>query len=179
MSACTYNESEDSMSRYLLKAGIRRRGRNSVVIAEGLVVEHPIIMRQAEVRDTPIGLIGRLESTGKRDRRRFHFIVAKGTVGTGAETSRSRHQAEAQATAAATKKVIRSLRPQDAEKIDDIDQELAAVEERRKRLCDRRDEAVREAFSRGQVVRVSQLEEMAAAYEREWEEARAAERRER
>ena len=167
------------MSRYLIKAGIRRRGRNSVAIAEELAVEHPIIFRQAEVRETPIGAIGRLESTGRRDRARFHFIVRKGTVGTGAETSRSRHQAEARATAAATKKVVRSLRPQDAEKIDRIDRELAALEESRQELCECRDEAVRQAFSKGHVVRVSQLEEMAAAYEREWEKARAAEREER
>jgi hypothetical protein len=167
------------MSRYLLRAGIRRRGPNSVVIAEELEVEHPTIMRRAEVRETPIGLIGRLESTGRRDRRRLHFIVTKGTVGTGAETSRSRHQAETQASAAATKMLIRELRPQDAEKIDGLDEELAAVEERRKALCARREEAVHQAFSRGHVVRLSQLTAMAATYEREWEKARAEERRER
>jgi hypothetical protein len=165
------------MSRYLIKAGIRRRGRNSVAVAEELSVEHPAIFRRTKVRDTPIGPIGRLESTGRRDRGRFRFVVRKGTVGTGAQTSRSRHQAEAGASAAETKKVIRSLRPRDAEKIDRIDRELAAIEASRKELCERRDAAVREAFSKGHVVRVSALEEMAAAYEREREEARAAERK--
>jgi hypothetical protein len=167
------------MSRYLLRAAIRKRGRNSVVIAEELKVEHPMIMRRVKVRETPLGPIGRLESTGKRDRRRLHFIVSKGTIGTGAQTSRSRHQVEAQASATATKKVIRSLRPQDAEKIDALDQEIDALEAQRKGLCERRDKAVREAFSKGHVVRVSQLEEMAAAFEREWQEARAAECHER
>lgn len=167
------------MSRYLIRAGIRRRGRNSVAIAEELAVEHPIIFRQAEVRETPIGPIGRLESTGRRDRARFRFVVREGTVGTGAQTSRSRNQTEAGATAAETKKVIRSLRSQDAEEIHRIDRELAELDESRRELCERRDEAVRKAFSKGHVVRVSALEEMAAAYEREWNEARAAERTER
>lgn len=158
------------MTRYLVKAGPRRRGRNSVVIADELMVEHPIQFRLAGSRQTPIGRVGRLESTGKRDSRRFRFIVREGTLGTGVKTSRSRAQAESSTSAAEVKKVVRALRPQEEEKLDAIDQQRHELHEQLDALEAQRDELVRSAFSKGNVVRVAELEEMAAEEDRIWQE---------
>jgi hypothetical protein len=158
------------MARFLIKAGRRPRGRNSVIVATELNVQHPIKYRRAEERDTPIGRIRRLESTGKRDSRRFHFSVAKGTFGTGNSTSEHRCQTESSATAAGVKKVVRVLRPQEEEKLDALDRRRRELLDRLDEVESDRDELVREAFSKGHVVRISDLEEMAVEYERRWQE---------
>jgi len=158
------------VTRFLVKAGFRPRGRNSVVVADDLMVEHPVKFRRKGQRNSPLGLITEMESTGKRDPGRFKFVVREGTLGTGREAPRSRSQTEAPATAAETKKVIRVLRPQEEEKIavldklrEDLRAKLAAAETER-------DELVREAFSRGNVVRLSELEAMAEEEDRIWKE---------
>lgn len=155
---------------FLVKAGLRSRGRNSVVVTSDLLVEHPILYRRAETRDSPIGAINRLESTGKRDARRFRLVVREGTLGTGAKTSRSRCQVDTAATAAATKKVVRVLRHQEEEELAEIDKRRAELHQQLDDLENDRDELVRRAFSKGHVVRVAALEERAEEENRIWEE---------
>lgn len=95
--------------------------------------------------------------------------MRKGTTARGVESARSRDQARAQATAAGIKKVCRRLRPQEAEGIDSIDTEIAELERRIAEAWDRRQEAVREAWSRANVVRLAEFEALAA----HWEAARS------
>lgn len=155
---------------FLVKAGMKSRGRNSVVVATELMVEHPVEFRRVETRKSPIGNIGRSESTGKRDTRRFRYIVREGTFGTGSKTSRSRCQTESPTSAAGTKKVVRVLRYQEEQKLDAIDKERRELYEQIEELENKRDELVREAFSKGHVVRVAALEERAAEEDRIWQE---------
>jgi hypothetical protein len=158
------------MPRFLVKAGLKPRGRNSVVVADDLHVEFPIKYREKGRRDSPLGEIREMESTGQRDRGLFRFRVREGTFGTGGKTSRSRCQADSPTTAAGVKKVVRALRPQEEEK-------LAAIDARRRELYEQidaveteRDEFVRQAFSKGNVVRITELEAMAEEDDRIWKE---------
>ncbi|MBS1895599.1 MAG: hypothetical protein JST59_30230 [Actinobacteria bacterium] len=102
-----------------------------------------------------------MASTERRDRAVFEVIVREGTTARGFESTRSRDQARAQASAAGIKKVCRRPRPQEAARIVAIDTEIAELEGRIEEARDRRQEAVREAWARGNVVRLAEFEELA------------------
>jgi hypothetical protein len=152
------------MSRLLVRVP-RRRGdeRSPYLVAEEIIVQHPMIFRQAGRQSTIRGIpIRRMESTGRRDPKVFEVSVREGTTARGFWSARSRDQARAQASAAGIKKVCRRLRPQEAERIDSIDAEIAALESEIARARDRREEAVREAWAKANVVRLREFEERAA-----------------
>ncbi|HVX32809.1 MAG TPA: hypothetical protein VHA80_06665 [Solirubrobacterales bacterium] len=151
------------MTRFLVRV---RRGRGDqrspYVLAEEITVQHPVIFRQAGRQSTIGGIpIRRMASTGRRDRAVFEVIVREGTTARGFESARSRDQARAQASAAGIKKVCRRLRPQEAARIVAIDTEIAELEGRIEEARDRRQEAVREAWARGNVVLLAEFEELA------------------
>lgn len=151
------------MSRLIVRVR-RARGdeRSPYVLAEEVLVQHPVIFRQAGRQSTVAGIpIRRMESTGRRDRTVFEIIVRSGTTARGLATVRSRDRAGAQASAAGIKKVCRRLRPREAERIEAIDAEIAELERRVAEARDRRQEAVREAWARAHVVRLAELEELA------------------
>ena len=157
------------MTRVLVRA-FRQRGdrRSPYILAEEIIVQHPMIFRQAGRQSTIGGIpIRRMESTGRRDAKVFEVIVRKGTTARGIESARSRDQARARATAAGIKKVCRRLRPQEAERIDSIDAEIAVLESRIAEARDRREKAVREAWAKANVVRLAEFEERAAGFESE------------
>jgi hypothetical protein len=152
------------MTRLLVRVP-RRRGdeRSPYLLAEEVIVQHPMIFRQAGRQSTIGGIpIRRMESTGRRDPKVFEVIVRKGTTARSFGSARSRDQARAQASAAGIKKVCRRLRAREAERIDSIDAEIAALEREIARARDRREEAVREAWARANVVRLAEFEERAA-----------------
>lgn len=155
---------QQAAPRFLVKAGVRSRGKNSVVVADEIGVFHPIIFR---VAGTVGGVFNEMKSTGKRDQEKFEITVREGTLGTGLKTSRSHNRAHADATAASAKKVIRQLRPQEEEKLDAIDAARRDLYAKLEALGTERDELIREAFSKGNVVRVAELEQMAADFEQE------------
>lgn len=152
------------MTRHIVRV-TRPRGdeRSPYVVAEEIAVQHPVIFRRAGRQSTVGGIpIRRMESTGRRDPKVFDVVVRKGTTARGFESARSRDRARAQATAAGIKKVCRRLRPREAERIDSIDAEIAGLERRVAEARDRRQEEVREAWSRANVVRLAEFEELAA-----------------
>ena len=155
------------MSRLLVRAD-RRRGdrRPPYLLAEEIVVEHPMIFRRAGRQSTIGGIpITRMESTGRRDPKVFDVIVTTGTTARGDGSVRSRDRARARATAAGIKKVCRQLRPREAERIDSIDAEIAVLEGRIAEARDRRETVVREAWRKANVVRLAEFEERAARFE--------------
>jgi hypothetical protein len=151
------------MTRLIVRVP-RPRGdeRSPYVLAEEIAVHHPVIFRRAGRQSTIGGIpIRRMESTGRRDPKVFDVVVRKGTTARGFGSAPSRDRARAQATAAGIKKVCRRLRPRDAERIDSIDAEIAAFEQRVSEARDRRQEVVREAWGRANVVRLAEFEELA------------------
>lgn len=155
------------MTRLLVRVRRPRGdGRSPYVIAEEITVQHPVIFRQEGRQSTIGGIpIRRMESTGRRDRTVFEVIVCEGTTARGFETARSRDQARAQASAAGIKRVCRRLRPREAGRIEAIDAEIAGLEGRIAEARDRRQEAVREAWGRADVVRLAEFEERARRLE--------------
>jgi hypothetical protein len=164
------------MTRLLVRV-YRQRGdkQSPYILAEEIIAQHPMIFRQAGRQSTIGGIpIRRMESTGRRDPKVFEVIVRKGTTARGIESARSRDQARAQATAAGIKKVCRRLRPQEAERIDSIDAEIAALEGEVAEARDRREKAVREAWAKANVIRLAEFEELAARFGSESSEAAGA-----
>jgi hypothetical protein len=146
---------------YLIRAGIRSRGRNSVVVADEIRVVHPVIYRDTGERIG--GLFARVEATGRRNKRQLEIVVWKGTTGTGSETGRGRARTEAPATATDLKRSIRSLRPREAEEIACLDTEISDMLAQLAALRTQRDKVVRRAFSNGHVVRLTDLQHLAAS----------------
>ena len=155
------------MTRLLVR--VRRPpgdGRSPYVVADEVIVQHPLIFRKAGRQSTVGGIpIRRMESTGRRDRSVFDVVVVRGTTARGIETARPRDRASAQASAAGIKKVCRRLRPQEAGRIEAIDAEIAELEGRIAAARDRLQEAVREAWGRANVVRLAEFEELARHHE--------------
>jgi len=133
--------------------------RSPFVVAEDISVAYPMIYRDSRRRIG--GVFKELESTGRRDRKRFEIAVRKGTTARGAETTRSRDRAEAAATAAGVTKVCRRLRPQEAEKLATADEEIRKLETELKEAKDRRAEVVKEAFAKGHIVRLREMHNLA------------------
>lgn len=161
------------MDRLVVKT-VGPHGKKSApyAIAVEVGVAHPIIYRQAG----NLGPFNRMESTGRRDSKRFDIAIRKGTSALGYDTSRSRDHGYSEATAASVKKAVRRLRDQEAEKLDAIDGEIAELEQQIAALRTRRVEVVREAWTKGNVVRLAELEQMADEYEK-WLEEQAERRR--
>jgi hypothetical protein len=155
------------MTRLLVRVHRRRGDRRSpYVLAEEIIVQHPMIFRQAGRQSTIAGIpVRRMESMGRRDRSVFEVLVRKGTTARGHASASSRDHARAQATAAGIKKVCRRLRPREAERIVSIDAEIAELERQIAEVRDRREEAVREAWVRANVVRLAEFEELARRHE--------------
>jgi hypothetical protein len=153
------------MSRYLIRV-FRQRGdrRSPYILAEEIVVSHPMICKKTGRQSTIGGVpINRMESTGRRDRRRIQIVVRRSATARGLELSRHREGVETEASAAGVKRVCRRLRDREAEEIDAIDAEIAELEERAGRTRDRRREAVRKAWRRAKFVRLAEIEERAEA----------------
>lgn len=154
------------MERFLVRTYVPRNFKRSpYVVAEEIAVMHPAIFRKAGPQHTVGGLpINRLEATGRVDSKRFDIVVRKGTTARGVESSRSRDRAVAPATAAGVKKVIRVLRDQEAEKLDAIDERIEDLERQVDEARRERVEIVREAWAKGNVVRLAEMEERAEEY---------------
>jgi hypothetical protein len=166
------------MTRLLVRVHRRRGDRRSpYVLAEEIIVQHPMIFRQAGRQTTIGGIpIRRMKSTGRRDRRVFEVVVRKGTTARGFASASSRDQARAQASAAGIKKVCRRLRHREAERIASIDAEIAELERQIAEARDRREEAVREAWARADVVRLAEFEALARRRETDISEGAVDER---
>jgi hypothetical protein len=151
------------MTRHLIRV-YRQRGdkRSPYVVAEEIAVSHPIVFKRVGRQSTIGGIpINHLESTGRRNHTRFQIMVRKGTTARGLRTSRNREAVEAEATAVAVKRVCRRLRDQEAEEIDRIDAEIAELEDLVTEARDRREDRVRRAWGRANVVRLAEMEERA------------------
>lgn len=152
------------MLRYIVKA-YRESGnkRSPYVVAEELTVHHPPILR---AKGKPIGgLFQEVEGTGRFNRKRFRVAVSKGTTARGIEVSRGRELNDADATAAGVKKVVRVLRDQEAEKLDAIDTRIEDLERQVDEARAERVEIVREAWAKGNVVRLAEMEQRAEDYQ--------------
>lgn len=163
--------------RFLIRT-FQPRGakRSPYVVAEEIAVMFPVIFKKAGRQSTIGGIpINRMESTGRRDRKRLDILVRKGTTARGIESSRSRDRTQAAATAAGVKQVIRQLRPQEAEMIDAADAEIAELEEQLRFARDNRAEIVRNAWGKAHVVRLAEMRERAETYEAELQRQKAAE----
>lgn len=149
------------MDRLIIKVQ-RQPGSRRIpyVVAEEIAVAYPMIYRDSGRRIG--GMFPELESTGRPNRKRFEISVRKGTTARGVETTRSRDRADAAATAAGVKKVCRRLRPQEAVKLAVADEEILKLESDLQRARDRRAAVVREAFARGHVVRLAEMQELAS-----------------
>jgi hypothetical protein len=155
------------MSRLLVRVHRRRGDRRSpYLLAEEIIVQHPMIFRQKGRQSAVAGIpIRRMESTGRRDASVLDVVVVEGTTARGFGAARSRDRAQARATAAGVKKVCRRLRPREADRIDSLDAEIAALESEIAAARDRREEAVREAWAKANVVRLAEFEERASEFE--------------
>jgi hypothetical protein len=134
--------------------------RSPYLVAEEILAHHPAILR-ATGRAIG-GLFQEVEGTGRFNRKRFRITVTKGTTARGNEVSPGREGEDAAATAIGVKKVIRRLREQEAEKLDGVDRKIAELEAKVDAARRRRVEIVREAWSRGNVVRVAEMHERVA-----------------
>lgn len=146
------------MLRYIFKA-YREPGhpRSPYIVAEEFSAHHPPILR---AQGQPLaGLFQEVEGTGRFDRKRFRVSVTKGTTARGIEVSRGRELNDAEATAAGVKKVVRVLRDQESEKLDAIDHRIEDLERQVDEARAERVEIVREAWAKGNVVRLSELEQ--------------------
>lgn len=157
------------MDRFLIRTYQPRGAKRSpYVVAEEIAVMFPVIYRKSGRQSTIGGIpINRQESTGRRDRKRLDIVVRKGTTARGIESSRSRDRAQAAATAAGVKQVIRQLRPQEAAMIDEADKEIAELEEQLAFARDNRAEIVRNAWGKAHVVRLADMRERAENHEAE------------
>jgi hypothetical protein len=152
------------MDRLIIKVQ-REPGSRHIpyVVAEEIAVVYPMIYRDSGRRIG--GVFPELESTGRRNRKRFEIAVRRGTTARGVETTRSRDRADAEATGAGVKKVCRRLRPQEAEKLAVADKEIEKRESDLKEARDRRADIVREAFAKGHVVRLSEMQNLASRHD--------------
>jgi hypothetical protein len=137
--------------------------RSPYILAEEIAVAHPLIFREV---GRVGGLFPRLESTGRRDSRRLDVRVLKGTSARGVETSRGRDAVESAASAAGVKKVCRRLREREAAQLEAVDAEIARLEEQLAAARGRREKAVRSAWTKANVVRLAEMEELARRQER-------------
>lgn len=131
---------------YLLRA---QHDRKLVVLADTLIVRfHEITKR------TPLAGGSFREGTGKFDKNQLELHTRFGGGGRNFINL-------IQATPDAVKRVLRRLRPQEAAVIQAIDADIEAAKQRVRDLEERRKQLIREAFTRGNVVPLKEVVEMA------------------
>jgi len=140
------------------------RGPRGVVSVEELSVRYAMRTKLMEVRETPIGPIGMSVPNGvHRDRLTINVRGDDAKRSDGLRPGTIEQIARCDTTAASVKATVRALRPQEAEAIAEIDAEIAELRGWLESARERRDVAVREAFTKGHVVPVARLREIADA----------------
>ncbi len=137
---------------YLMKASHPKRGRGSVISTEDLQVS--FARRYRPKRD--LGFATEVEPAGI-DRKRLDLHAREALRGDGSKAYDSWARNCCEASAAALKRLLRRLRPQDTEEIRELDERLAAKWGELEELQSCRDEAVRRAFSKGHVVTLAEV----------------------
>jgi hypothetical protein len=154
---------------FLLKASHPKRGRNSVLTTDDLQVRfrHKVKPTGKQIG----GLFTEVTDAGV-DRKHLELYPREGRTGDGRRAHSPWARNEADATGAGVKQVLRRLRPQEAEQLAAIDARLEEAKRALDEIRDERDEAVRGAFSKGHVVTVSELTQMAERHEQQLSDQR-------
>jgi len=140
------------------------RGPRGVVSVDELNVRYQMKTKLMRVRQTPIGPVGMSVPNGHhRDALVINLRGDDAVRSDGTRPGTIEQIAHLRADAASSKATVRKLRPQEAERIEQIDFAIAEAERALAELRRIRDERVREAFSKGNVVSVAKLREIADA----------------
>jgi len=146
------------MTRFLVKANPHRsRGRNSVQIADALGVVFTMRLK----RVGKVGPFNEVAANGHYSDR-VNLAISEGIDGFGADASKRRysiHGLDLKATA--VRSVIRELRDQEAEKIDQLREKQTELTRQMDTVEEELDQAMRAAFSKGRVVTIGELKSMA------------------
>jgi len=148
---------------FLLRASHPKRGRNSVLTTDDLQVR---FRHKVKATGRQIGGLFTEVTDAGIDRKHLELHSRDGRAGDGRPAHASWARNEAGATGAAVKRILRRLRPQEAEQLAAIDARLEQAKRALAEIRGERDEAVRRAFAKGHVVTVSELTEMAEHHER-------------
>lgn len=149
---------------YLIRSSERRRGRGSILSAPAIEVRFVRCYRPR--RD--LGFATEMEEAGI-DRSRVEISAPKALAGDDGPPLRA-PRTEVEASAAALKRELRRLRPQEAEDIEALDREISTAAEALQAFRNRREEALRGAFPKGQIVTLAEVLAEAEAFEQRLEQ---------
>lgn len=147
-----------SQPQYLLRLG------RTLIQTSALRVTRIEKHRVKSVRQSPIGPIREVEGTGRFESDVLRVAVhsrdeQRPILADGRPTGGNRME-QVERSAAGVKRTVRRLRPQEAEQIDLIDARIAEHEAAITELRARRTDLVRDAWSKANVVRLAEIEEL-------------------